>query len=290
MDKIGFIGLGAMGFPMAVNLVKKTDSKIYGFDVVKEKRIQFREAGGFPVENTTEIYEECDIVLQSLPNHKTVIDSIKGEIEFGKRGNVIIDLSSTAPHIIQELYKETKNAGISLLDSPVSGGVPMAEAGTLAIMTGGDKTAYDKVEWILQILGRPIYVGGSSQGSLIKLVNNMMGGAYLIAQAEAYAFAEKAGLDLNTVFEATRNGFVGGPLYENKIPKLIKRDFEPGGRVAIHRKDIINAKQYAHKMGVDLPLTDVVLMIMDWMNDNGHVNEDQIAMVKYYENKMQITS
>lgn len=290
MDKIGFIGLGAMGFPMAVNLVKKADCQIYGFDVLKDKRDQFKQIGGIPVDDTTAIYQNCDIVLQSLPNHKTVIDSVESEIKFGKKENIIIDLSSTAPDIIQKLYQEAKTAGISLIDSPVSGGVPMAEAGTLAIMAGGDKAAYEKVEWILEILGKPIYVGSSSQGSLIKLVNNMMGGAYLIAQAEAYAFAEKAGLDLNTVFEATRNGFVGGPLYENKIPKLINRDFEPGGRVAIHRKDIINAKQYAHKMGVDLPLTDVVMMIMDWMNDNGHINEDQIAMVKYYEDKMRITS
>ena len=117
----------------------------------------------------------------------------------------------------------------------------------------------------------------------------MIAGAYLVAMAEGYAFAAKAGIDLQTTFDATRCGFAGGPLYDNKIPKLIKRDYEPGARIAVHQKDIHNAKHYAHKLGVDLPMTDVVLHVMDWMEDNGYVNEDQIAMVKYYEAKMDVS-
>ncbi len=120
-------------------------------------------------------------------------------------------------------------------------------------------------------------------------VNNMIGGAVLVAIAEGYAFAAKAGIDLQTTFDATRGGFAGGPLYDNKVPKLIRRDYEPGARIAVHRKDILNAKHYAHHLGVDLPMTDVVLHVMDWMADNGHINEDQIAMVKYYEDKMDVT-
>ena len=132
-------------------------------------------------------------------------------------------------------------------------------------------------------------LGGSGSGSVTKLVNNMVAGAYMVVIAEAYAFAAKAGIDLQTTFEATRGGFAGGPVYENKVPKLIKRDYEPGARVAVHRKDILNAKHFAHHMGVDTPMTDVVLRVMDWMNDNGHIDEDQIAMVKYYEDKMDVT-
>ena len=97
-----------------------------------------------------------------------------------------------------------------------------------------------------------------------------------------------AGIDLQTTFDATRCGFAGGPLYDNKVPKLIKRDYEPGARVAVHRKDILNAKHYAHHLGVDTPMTDVVLHVMDWMNDTGRIDEDQIAMVKYYEDKMDV--
>ena len=129
-------------------------------------------------------------------------------------------------------------------------------------MCGGEREAFDKVKPLLECMGYPVYTGGSASGSVTKLVNNLIGGATLVAIAEGYALAAKAGIDLQTTFEATRCGFAGGPLYENKVPKLIKRDYKPGARVAVHRKDILNAKRYAHKLGVDLPMTDVVLRVM----------------------------
>ena len=286
--RVGFLGLGVMGLPMAKNVARKSGLPVMGYDVVAERVEEFRLSGGLPTADPVEIYQNCDVILQILPTHAIIEDSVKQAIRHGKPGNIIVDLSSTAPDIILELDKETKRAGMFLLDSPVSGGNPMAIAGTLAIMTGGDREIYEKVRPILECMGKPVYTGGIASGSVTKLVNNMIGGAMLVAIAEGYAFAAKAGIDLQTTFEATRSGFIGGPLYENKVPKLIGRDFEPGARVAVHRKDILNAKHYAHKMGVDTPMTDVVLQVMDWMRDNGHIDEDQIAMVKYYEDKMNI--
>lgn len=248
----------------------------------------FAASGGKPVSDPVEIYKNCDVILQILPTHPIIRNSVEQAIQYGKPGNIIVDLSSTAPDIIQELYTETRAAGMYLLDSPVSGGNPMAIAGTLAIMTGGDREAYEKAKPILSCMGNPVYTGGTASGSVTKLVNNMVAGAYMVVIAEAYAFAAKAGIDLQTTFNATRGGFAGGPVYENKVPKLIHRDYEPGARVAVHRKDIVNAKHFAHHMGVDTPMTDVVLMVMDWMKDNGHIDEDQIAMVKYYEDKMDV--
>lgn len=287
--KIGFLGLGVMGLPMAKNLIEKSGCEVMGFDVVQKPKDILKEAGGIPVDDPVEIYKSCDIIMQMLPTHETIINSILQAVEYGKPGNIIVDLDSTAPDIIQDLYPKVKAAGMELLDSPVSGGNPMAIAGTLAIMTGGDKEAYDKVEDLLKCMGSPVYVGGSASGSITKLVNNMIAGAYLVAMSEGYAFAAKAGIDLQTTFDATRCGFAGGPLYDNKIPKLINRDYEPGARIAVHRKDILNAKHFAHKMGVDTPMTDVVLNVMDWMKDNGHIDADQIAMVKYYEDKMDVS-
>lgn len=286
--KIGFLGLGVMGLPMAENLVKKSGCEVLGYDVAKARLDTFKEAGGVAAYDPVEIYKSCDVIMQILPTHAIIRDSVEKAIRYGKPGNIIIDMSSTAPDIIQELYQETKQAGMFLLDSPVSGGNPMAIAGTLAIMTGGDREAYEKVEPLLKCMGTPVYTGGTASGSVTKLVNNIVAGAYMVVIAEAYAFAAKAGIDLQTTFEATRGGFAGGPVYENKVPKLIHRDYEPGARIAVHRKDILNAKHYAHHMGVDTPMTDVVLMVMDWMNDNGHIDEDQIAMVKYYEDKMDV--
>ena len=286
--RVGFLGLGVMGLPMAKNVARKSGLPVMGYDVVAERVEEFRLSGGLPTADPVENYQNCDVILQILPTHAIIEDSVKQAIRHGKPGNIIVDLSSTAPDIILELDKETKREGMFLLDSPVSGGNPMAIAGTLAIMTGGDREIYEKVRPILECMGKPVYTGGIASGSVTKLVNNMIGGAMLVAIAEGYAFAAKAGIDLQTTFEATRSGFIGGPLYENKVPKLIGRDFEPGARVAVHRKDILNAKHYAHKMGLDTPMTDVVLQVMDWMRDNGHIDEDQIAMVKYYEDKMNI--
>ena len=289
MKKIGFLGLGVMGLPMAKNVAEKSGCPVMGYDVVQKQKDALREAGGIPVDDPVEIYKNCDIIMQMLPTHPIIINSIEQAIRYGKPGNIIIDLDSTAPDILLELYPKVEAAGMHLLDSPVSGGNPMAIAGTLAIMTGGDKAIFEEVKPLLECMGHPVYTGGPASGSVTKLANNMIAGAYLVAMAEGYAFAAKAGIDLQTTFDATRCGFAGGPLYDNKIPKLIKRDYEPGARIAVHRKDIINAKHYAHKLGVDLPMTDVVLHVMDWMGDNGHIDEDQIAMVKYYEDKMDVT-
>ena len=289
MKKIGFLGLGVMGLPMALNVLKKSGYPVLGFDVAQARLDQFAAAGGETTSDPVDIYKTCDVIMQMLPTHPIIINSIKQAVQYGKPGNIILDLDSTAPDIIQELYPEVEAAGMHLLDSPVSGGNPMAIAGTLAIMTGGDKEVFESVKPLLECMGHPVYTGGSGSGSVTKLVNNMVAGAYMVVIAEAYAFAAKAGIDLQTTFEATRGGFAGGPVYENKVPKLIKRDFEPGARVAVHRKDILNAKHFAHHMGVDTPMTDVVLRVMDWMNDNGHIDEDQIAMVKYYEDKMDVT-
>lgn len=284
-----FSGPGRYGSAHGEKPAEKSGCEVLGYDVAKARLEEFAAAGGTPVSDQLDIYKNCDVIMQILPTHAIIRDSVEKAVEYGKPGNIIIDLSSTAPDIIRELYQEVKAAGMSLLDSPISGGNPMAIAGTLAIMTGGDREAFDRVKPLLECMGHPVYTGGSGSGSVTKLVNNMVAGAYMVVIAEAYAFAAKAGIDLQTTFEATRGGFAGGPVYENKVPKLIKRDYEPGARVAVHRKDILNAKHFAHHMGVDTPMTDVVLRVMDWMNDNGHIDEDQIAMVKYYEDKMDVT-
>ena len=135
--KIGFLGLGVMGLPMAKNLVKKSGCEVLGFDVAQNRLDEFAAAGGTPVKEQTDIYKQCDIIMQILPTHAIIRKSVEDAVRYGKRGNIIIDLSSTAPDIIQDLYKTVKEAGMYLLDSPISGGNPMAIAGTLAILTGG---------------------------------------------------------------------------------------------------------------------------------------------------------
>ena len=149
--KIGFIGLGIMGKPMAKNLLKKSGCEILGYDVMEKQREGFIAAGG-TVAEPEEIYKTCDVIMQILPTHAIIRDSVEKAVKFGKPGRIIVDLSSTAPDIIQELYKLAKDAGMYLLDSPISGGNPMAIAGTLAIMTGGDKEAFEEVKPLLECM------------------------------------------------------------------------------------------------------------------------------------------
>ena len=145
-----------MGLPMAKNVVQKCGLPVLGYDVVQQQMDAFREAGGIPVSDPAEIYKACDVILQILPTHPIIRNSVEQAIQYGKPGNVIVDLSSTAPDIILELYQQAKDAGMFLLDSPVSGGNPMAIAGTLAIMTGGDKEAFDKAGLIYG-MGHAVY-------------------------------------------------------------------------------------------------------------------------------------
>ena len=286
MKTLGYLGLGVMGYGMTGNLIDKSGCDIYGYDPVPALRERFAARGGKVLDDAKTLYKTCDIIFMCLPTNAIVKATITEIMETARPGTTIVDMGSTSPYVIQELHAAAVEKGFYLLDSPVSGGNPMAIAGTLAIMTGGDKEAFDKVKPVLACMGSPVYTGGPASGSVTKLVNNMIGGAILVAIAEGYAFAAKAGIDLQTTFEATRGGFAGGPMYDNKVPKIIKRDYTPGARIAVHRKDILNAKHYAHKLDIDTPLTDVVLHVMDWMNDNGHIDEDQAALVKYYEDKM----
>lgn len=289
MKKIGFLGLGVMGYHMARNVARKMDVPVVGYDVSPKQLRLYQDGGGTAASSPEEIYQTCDVILQMLPTHETIIHSVEEAIRLAAPGTIIVDLSSASPDIIIRLAEAAEAADMALLDAPVSGGNPMAEAGTLSIMAGGRREAFRQVQPVLACMGVPVYTGGSGSGDTTKLVNNMIGGAILAAIAEGYAFAAKAGIDLQTTFDATRGGFAGGPLYDNKVPKLLRRDFVPGARIAVHRKDILNAKHYAHKLGVDLPLTDVVLHVMDWMNDNGYIDEDQAALVRYYEAKMKVS-
>ena len=159
----------------------------------------------------------------------------------------------------------------------------MARAGTLSIMTGGEEEIFNEVKPLLECMGNPVYTGPSGSGDTIKLINNMIGGAMLAIMAEGYALAEKAGIDSNLLYEATRGGFAGSPLYDNKVPKIIARDFEPGARIAVHHKDIVNALSFAEKTGMKLPVTEQVYRIMHWMVENGYADEDQAAMIRFYE-------
>nr|MBP7425593.1 NAD-binding protein [Oscillibacter sp.] len=177
--------------------------------------------------------------------------------------------------------------GFHLLDSPVSGGETGANGGTLVIMCGGEKEVFDEVRPYLLMMGKTAtYMGPSGCGSTAKVANNMMVGIHLCAMGEAFAFAKKAGLDPQTLFDAIKGGFAQSAVMDGKVPKLLSRDFSASARIAVHLKDINNAMDVAAHLGVELPMTEIVKEQMDWMDARGMIDEDQCALAKYYEDAM----
>lgn len=290
MKTIGYLGLGVMGYGMTSNLIHKSGATIYGYDPVEALRGRFEENGGKAASSAKELYQICDVICMCLPTNEIVRATISEIISAAKPGTVIVDMGSTAPHIIQELHAMANEKGLHLLDSPVSGGKTGADDGTLVIMCGGERDVFDDVAPILQMMGKTVtYMGPSGCGSTAKLANNMMVGIHLLAMGEAFAFAKKAGLDPNLLFGAIRGGFAQSAVMDLKVPKILERDFSATARIAVHLKDANNALGVAEHLGVKLPMTEIVKQQMDWMKEHGMVDEDQCALVKYYEDAMGVT-
>jgi 2-hydroxy-3-oxopropionate reductase len=288
MMKAGFIGLGVMGLPMAINLLKKSELPVWGYDVSAERSDLFARAGGVSADLRA-IGAECGVIFLSLPKNALVKSVVDELLSLCPGGTVILDTSSSAPEMIRALYKKAKARRIALLDSPVSGGEPAAIDGTLVLMCGGDKDAFDRALPLLRTMGTTVtYMGGSGNGDVAKIANNMIVGCHLAALGEAFCFAQKAGLDVATLYEAIKNGFAGSAVMNAKAPRLIAGDFSPSARIAVHQKDLRNAAELAERMNVRIPLSEIVLDYMDQMEAQGRVDEDHCAIARIYEQSMGI--
>lgn len=289
MDKIGFIGLGIMGLPMATNLIKKTDKEVLGFDIQEIQIEKFKEIGGKNEDTIEDILAKCQVVFLCLPTNNLVEQTIMLAVEKGYSDRIIIDLGSTSPTLIQKLSKVAEMKNINIIDSPVSGGESGAISGNLAIMCGGNKKVFYKVYDLLTCMGQSVtYMGESGCGSAAKVANNMIVGCNIGAVAEAFTFAKKAGIDPDTLYHAIKDGFAGSEVLSSKIPKIISRDFGPSARMAVHQKDLINAVQMAEELGVEIPMSNMVLGYMDEMEEDGKIDEDHCALIKVYEKRMNI--
>lgn len=287
--KVGFIGLGLMGLPMSLNLLKKSNLPVMGYDLSEERLQTFDENGGEIAETPIEVYEHCDIIFLCLPSNNLVKSNIQDVIRHGKKGTVVVDFSSTSPAVIKEMYAEAKQVGIHVIDSPVSGGEPGAIAGKLVIMCGGDQVIFDEVKPLISHMGSSVtYMGETGCGSVAKLANNMIAGCYIGAMSEGLAFAVKAGLNPETLFHAIKDGYAGSPMFAAKAPKIMSRDFEASARVAVHQKDLRNAVELAEDLQVEIPMSQMVLDYMDELERTGRVNEDHCAIAKIYEERMGI--
>ena len=285
MAIIGFIGLGIMGRPMAKNLINA------GYKlVVYDKFSKFDDLVALGAEGAAsnkEVASKSDIVITMLPNSPHVKDAILGAggvIEGIKSGTIVVDMSSIAPAASQEVGAALKAKNVSFLDAPVSGGEPKAIDGTLAIMVGGEKDVYEKVKPIFDKMGSSVVlVGDIGAGNVTKLANQIIVALNIAAVSEAFVLATKAGVKPEAVFDAIKGGLAGSTVMNAKVPMMLEGNFKPGFRVELHIKDLQNALDTAHNLGIPIPLTAQVMETLQSLRVDGMAANDHSAIVKYYE-------
>ena len=283
--KIGLIGLGIMGKPMARNLLKA------GYDLTVSTRNQATVAElvaeGATGATYAQVGETCDVVLTMLPSHPQVESVMLGEDGVAahmKPGSIFIDMSSVNPVASKRIAGELAKKGIEMLDAPVSGGEPKAIDGTLSFMVGGKQEIFDRCRDILLAMGTSVVrCGEVGAGNTAKLANQIIVACNIQALAEALTLAKMAGVEPQLVFEAIRGGLAGSTVMEAKAPTMIAGNFTPGFKIDLHIKDLNNALDCAHALGAPLSMTAQVQEVLQWLHSNGCGQEDHSAILKHYQ-------
>lgn len=282
---IGFIGLGIMGKPMSLNLLKAGYNLTVN-DINKES-VEALVNAGAQAATPSEMAETCDVIITMLPASQHVKQVVLGEngiLKTAKEGTVIIDMSSISPVVSVEIAEEAAKQGVEMLDAPVSGGEVKAIDGTLAIMVGGKESVFDSVKQILHAVGAEItLVGKNGSGVTAKLANQIIVNLNIAAMSEALVLAAKAGIDVEKMYQAIRGGLAGSAVLDAKVPMILDRNFVAGGRIDINLKDISNVMETAHEIGVPLPLSSQLLEIFHALKVDGKSGDDHGGIVQYYE-------
>lgn len=283
--KLGFIGLGIMGRPMAKNLLK-AGVELLAADLNKDAVADVVAAGAKEA-SYTEIGEQCDRIIIMVPSgaiSKSILFGEGGVASTVKKGAVVCDMSSVTPVESQECYEGLKKLAVGFVDAPVSGGEPGAVAGSLAIMAGGDQEDFDAMKEYFDILGNSaLLIGPSGSGSVTKLANQIIVNNNIAVVSEAFVLAAKAGADPEKVYQAIRGGLAGSAVLDAKIPMIIERNFKPGGPIRINHKDIKNVVNTAHAIDVPIPYTAQLYEILQTLKIHGHMEDDHGGIVQYFE-------
>lgn len=263
-SKITVIGLGNMGRPMAA-CVTRAGYQVVGFDTFAGARATFAQAGGAAATTVAEAVKDAVAVITLLPDGKIVRDAIEGIKAHLAPGTVIIDMSSSAPMGTRALGDELIAAGLAFIDAPVSGGVKRAIDGSLAIMAGGDGDTIDRVEPVLQAMGKSVFrTGPLGSGHAAKALNNYVSAAGLAAAVEAVAIGSQFGIDPNVLVDVLNASTGRNNSTENKLKQfVIPETFTSGFAMALMAKDIRIADELAHQIGVNAPLADKVTALWD---------------------------
>jgi 2-hydroxy-3-oxopropionate reductase len=286
--KIGFIGLGIMGRPMAKNLLKAGYSLVVYDKFAPSGDLVAR--GAEAAASNKEVAAQSDVIITMLPNSPHVREAVlggsgdSGVLDGARPGTILVDMSSIAPAASQEICAAAKAKGVLMLDAPVSGGEPKAIDGTLAIMVGGDEAAFATVKPILEKMGSSVVrVGDIGAGNVTKLANQIVVALNIAAVSEAFVLATKAGVNPQAVFDAIKGGLAGSTVMNAKVPMILDGNFKPGFRIELHIKDLQNALDTAHDLHVPVPLTAGIMEIMQALKIDEMGACDHSAVVRHYE-------
>lgn len=287
-EKVGFVGLGIMGMPMARNLVEA------GYELVvhnrtpeKADRLAQEKEGVQGAPTPREVATECTVTITMLPGPPEVEEVIGGErglLEGVGEGSLVIDMSTSSPVVATELFRKGQEVGVGVLDAPVSGGDVGAIEGTLSIMVGGSEEDFNSARPLFEIMGNTVvHVGECGAGQVAKAANQIVVGLTIEAVSEALVLGSKAGVDPEKILEALSGGLAYNKVMEVKGDKLLGHDFDPGGKVDSHHKDLEIALDAGREYGVSLPVTSVVGQMFLALKNKGRGGWDHSSLLTLIE-------
>ncbi len=288
--KVGFIGLGIMGKPMARNLMGG------GYELVvynrsQEKADELAEEGATAAASPREVAEQSEVVVTMLPDSPEVREVVAGEegvLDGIEEGSLLVDMSTISPVVTEELAAEAEKKGARMLDAPVSGGEPGAVEGTLSIMAGGHEEDFERVKPIFDVLGDTVVrVGEVGSGQVVKACNQIVVALVIEAVSEALVLGSKAGVDPTKIIEVLSGGLAGNKVMEAKKSFFLEHDFDPGFKVELHHKDLGIALSAAREYGVALPVTAIVDQMLEALVAKGSGAKDHSAILTLIEDLAQ---
>jgi 2-hydroxy-3-oxopropionate reductase len=290
-EKVGFIGLGIMGRPMAKNLME-ADYELVLQNRSPEKAEELAEEGNATaVGSPSEVAEECDIVITMLPDSPDVEAVVAGEdgvLEGIRDGALLVDMSTISPVVTEELSEKVREKGASMLDAPVSGGDVGAIEGALSIMVGGSEDDFQRARPLFDVMGKvATHVGPTGAGQVVKACNQIVVALTIEAVSEALVLGSKGGVAPEKLVEALSGGLAGNAVMEAKKEKFFSHDFEPGFRIELHHKDLGIALAAGREYGVALPVTAIVDQMLEASEARGRGDRDHSALLTLLEEAAQ---
>ncbi len=281
MQQIGFIGLGIMGKPMAMNLIR-AGYPVSVYTRRDEVAATFKKAGAKAYDSPKELAAAVDVIITIVPatvDVEEVLVGKKGIIQSAKPGCIVIDMSTISASATQRIAAQLEKKEIEMLDAPVSGGEKGAIDGSLAIMVGGKANILKKVKPILEVLGKEIiHIGEHGAGQIAKACNQIIIAETIIAVSEALTLAEASGVDATKVRDALLSGFAHSRVLEIHGKRMLDDDYKPGFKSVLHRKDMHLALEQAHQVGIDLPGATEAMHALDRLVMKGHGELDSSAI------------